>query len=142
MLFLLWARVSMVLFALFFDTAGLPTFTEVLRAIFAFEQPMFAAIYFGSGGLFAVLAFAISVISLPLMLDRKVDAVSAALASIAACARNPLAMLVWAICIVSLIVGSFATGFIGLVVVMPWIGHATWHAYRDLSATTSNAAQG
>lgn len=137
---LVWVRASMVVFALFFDTAGLPTFSDVLRAILAFEQPEFALIYFCVGGLFAALVFAISVIALPMMLDRKVDAVSAALASMAACGRNPAAMLVWAGCIVSLIVGSFATGFVGLVVVMPWLGHASWHAYRDL--TTLNGEDG
>jgi uncharacterized membrane protein len=131
--FLIWARASMVVFALFFDTAGLPTFSDVLRAVFGFEQPEFAVIYFCVGGFFAALVFAISVIALPMMLDRKVDAVSAGLASLAACGRNPSAMLVWAGCIVSLIVGSFASGFVCLIVVMPWLGHASWHAYRDLT---------
>lgn len=138
-LFLLWARASMVVFALFFDTGGLPTFADVLRAIFAFEQPKFALIYFAVGGVFAALAFVISVIALPMMLDRKVDAVNAALASMAACARNPAAMLIWAACIVSLIVGSMFAGFLGLVVVMPWLGHASWHAYRDLTSKSGEA---
>lgn len=138
-MFLLWARASMVAFALFFDTSGLPTFAEILRAIFAFEQPIFALAYFGVGGLFATLAFVISVIALPMMLDRKVDAVNAALASTAACARNPAAMLVWAACIVSLIVGSLVAGYVGLVVIMPWLGHASWHAYRDLTAMSGDA---
>ena len=133
-LFLLWARASMVAFALFFATAGLPTFADVLRAIFAFEQPTFAMAYLGVAGLFAGLAFVISVIALPMMLDRKIDAVNAALSSMAACARNPAAMLVWAGCIVSLIVGSMFAGYVGLVIVMPWLGHASWHAYRDLTA--------
>jgi uncharacterized membrane protein len=139
--FLVWARASMVIFALFFDTAGVPTFSDVVRAIFAFEQPKFALIYFCVGGLFAAVAFAISVIALPMMLDRKVDAVSAGLASLAACGRNPAAMLVWAGCIVSLIAGSFVSGFICLVVVMPWLGHASWHAYRDLTTMTSEDKQ-
>jgi uncharacterized membrane protein len=133
-LFLLWARTSMMSFALFFDTGGLPSFADVLRAIFAFEQPKFAVVYIAVAGLFAGLAFVISVIALPMMLDRKVDAVNAALASIAACARNPAAMLVWAGCIVSLITGSLFAGYVGLVVLMPWLGHASWHAYRNLTA--------
>ncbi len=132
-LFLVWVRASLVVFALFFDSGGLPTFGDVVRAIFAFEQPEFALVYFLVGGLFAGLSFAISALALPVMVDRKVDAVTAALLSINACARNPLAMLVWAGCIVSLIVGSFASGFVGLVLLMPWLGHATWHAYRDLT---------
>jgi uncharacterized membrane protein len=134
-LFLLWARASMVAFALFFDSGGLPTFADILRAIFAFEQPTFAVVYLAVAGLFAALAFVISVIALPMMLDRKVDAVNAALTSMAACAHNPAAMLVWAGCIVSLIAGSLAAGYVGLVIVMPWLGHASWHAYRDLTAT-------
>ena len=138
-LFLLWARASMVVFVLFFETAGLPTFADVVRAIFAFEQPEFAMVYFGVGGLFAALAFVISVIALPMMLDRKVDAVNAALTSMAACGRNPLPMLAWAACIVVLVIGSFATGFVGLVVVMPWLGHASWHAYRDLTTPGGEA---
>lgn len=138
-LFLLWARASMMVFALFFDTGGLPTFADILRAIFAFEQPQFAVVYFGVAGLFAGLAYVVSVIALPMVLDRKVDAVNAALASMAACARNPAAMLVWAGCIVSLIVGSLFAGYVGLVIVMPWLGHASWHAYRDLAAKPGDA---
>ena len=139
-LFLLWARASMMTFALFFDTGGLPKFVDVLRAIFAFEQPTFAMVYIGVAGLFAALAFVISVIALPMMLDRNVDAVNAALASMAACARNPAAMLVWAGCIVSLIVGSLFAGYVGLVIIMPWLGHASWHAYRDLTAHSGDPA--
>jgi uncharacterized membrane protein len=139
-LFLLWARASMVVFALFFDTGGLPTFADVLRAIFAFEQPKFAVVYLGVASLFAALAFFISVIALPMMLDRKVDAINAALASMAACARNPAAMLVWAACIASLIVGSLFAGYVGLVMIMPWLGHASWHAYRDLTAKSGEGS--
>jgi len=138
-LFLLWARASMMAFALFFDTGGLPTFADILRAIFAFEQPTFAVVYLGVAGLFGALAFVVSVIALPMMLDRQVDAVNAALASMAACARNPAAMLVWAGCIVSLIVGSLFAGYVGLVIIMPWLGHASWHAYRDLTAKSGAA---
>jgi uncharacterized membrane protein len=133
-LFLLWARASMVVFALSFDASGLPTFADVLRAIFAFEQPMFAVTYFLVGGLFAALVFVATVIALPMMLDRKVDAVSAALASLTACVRNPGTMLLWAACIVVLTFAGFATAFLGLVVLMPWLGHASWHAYRELTS--------
>lgn len=135
-LFLLWARASMMTFALFFDTGALPTFADVLRAIFAFEQPKFAVVYLCVAGLFATLAFVVSVIALPMMLDRRVDAVNAALTSMAACVRNPAAMLAWAGCIASLIAGSLLAGYVGLAVVMPWLGHASWHAYRDLTSTS------
>jgi len=129
---LVWARASMVIFALFFDGTGLPTFIDVVRAVITLEQPEFALVYIAVGGFFALFVFAISVVAVPLMLDRKTDAVTAAIASLGACGRNPGPMLLWAACIVILVVLGFATLFLGLIFVMPLVGHATWHAYRDL----------
>lgn len=131
--FLVWARASMVIFAMFFDAAGLPTFAEIVHAIVAFEQPEFALIYFMVGGFFALFVFAISVVAVPLMLDRGTDAVTSGIASLGACARNPGPMLLWAGCIVLLVGLGMATMFLGLIVVMPVLGHATWHAYRELT---------
>lgn len=129
---LVWARASMVIFALFYDAGELPTFAGVVHAVLTLEQPAFAFVYFAVGGFFALFSFAISVVAVPLMLDRRTDAVTAAISSLAACARNPGAMLLWAACITTLVALGFATLFVGLVVIMPLIGHATWHAYRDL----------
>lgn len=131
---LVWARASMVIFALFFDAAGLPSFADVVHAIIAFEQPDFAVVYFMVGGFFALFVFAISVVAVPLMLDRGTDAVTSAIASIGACARNPGPMLLWAASIAVLVAIGMATQFLGLIVIMPLLGHATWHAYRDLVA--------
>ena len=66
------------------------------------------------------------------MLDRNQDAITAMLLSLASVARNPLPMLFWALIIVTLTGIGFATAFIGLVVTMPILGHATWHAYRAM----------
>lgn len=132
---LVWARASMVIFALFFEASGLPSFADVVRAVLTFKQPGFALVYFAVGGFFALFVFAISVVAMPLMLDRRTDAVSAAIVSIKACVRNPGPMLLWAVCIVILVVAGFATLLVGLVFVMPILGHATWHAYRDLTDT-------
>jgi uncharacterized membrane protein len=121
---LVWARASIVIFALFF-MGGLPTFADVVRAVLTLEQPVFAVVYFAVGGCFAVLTFAISVIAVPLMLERKTDAVTAAIASVIACGRNPGPMLLWAACILMLVGVGFATFFVGLVVTMPLVGHAT-----------------
>ena len=128
---LVWARASIVVFALFF-AGGLPTFADVVRTVLTFEQADFALVYFAVGGFFATFVFAISVIALPLMLDRKTDAITAAIASLVACGRNPGTMLLWAACIVVLVSMGFATLFFGLIVTMPLVGHTTWHAYRDL----------
>jgi uncharacterized membrane protein len=128
---LIWARSSMVIFAVFFEGA-LPNFADVVLNVITFKQPVFTLVYFAIGGLFAAFIFAISVIAIPLMADRKTDAITAAIASLIAVGRNPLQMLLWAICIVILVGIGFATSFIGLVVTMPIVGHASWHAYRDL----------
>ncbi len=128
---LVWARASMVIFALSYH-GGVPSFADVVRAVFGFEQPAFALLYFAAGGLFALLVYAISVIAVPLMLDRNTDAVTAAIASLVACGKNPGPLLLWAAYIAALTALGFATLFFGLVVVTPLIGHASWHAYRDL----------
>lgn len=128
---LVWARASLVIFAIFFQ-GGLPSFMDIVQAVFAFKQPIFALVYFAVGGFFAAFVFSISIVAIPLMADRNTDAVTAAIASIIAVVRNPFPMVLWAITIVSLVAFGFATHFIGLIITMPIIGHASWHAYRDL----------
>ncbi|EXI65375.1 MAG: putative integral membrane protein [Candidatus Accumulibacter adjunctus] len=135
---LIWARASMVVFALFF-TGGLPTFADVVQSVLTFEQPEFSLVYFAVGGFFAAFVFGIGAISLPLMFDRKTDAVTAAIASLVVCGRNPGPMLLWAGSIVLLVGIGFATLFTGLVIATPLVGHATWHAYRDLVAEHEDA---
>jgi uncharacterized membrane protein len=67
-----------------------------------------------------------------MLLDRNVDVVTAALTSLKCCLTNPRATLVWAVLIALLTAVGFATFMIGLVVIFPLLGHASWHAYRDL----------
>jgi len=130
-IFMIWARASMVIFALFFH-GTLPTFKDVVFNVITFQDPVFTTVYFGVGGFFAALTFSLSVIAMPLMFDRQTDAVTAAIASFQAVLKNPLPLLTWAVVIVAFVGIGFATYYIGLVILMPIIGHATWHAYRDL----------
>lgn len=83
------------------------------------------------GALFAGFTFAVSAFALPMMMERKVDIVTAALTSINAVLRNKAAMALWGAIIVASVVIGFGTAFIALALLMPVIGHATWHAYRD-----------
>ena len=129
--FLIWSRASLVIFAVFY-TSGLPTAADFFRELLAFDNLGFALTYLVIGAGFASFIFAISVLAVPLMLDRGKDAITAMLLSLAAIARNPLPMLVWALLLVSLVGVGFATGFIGLIVTAPLAGHASWHAYRAL----------
>lgn len=131
---LIWTWVSMNIFAYYFNGAA-PTFMDVVLNVIKLKQPIFTLIYFAVGGFFAVLVYAISVIAMPLMLDQNANAMTAALTSLRACARNPLTMLFWAFFIVVLIGFGLATNFLGLILTMPVVGHASWHAYRGLIAS-------
>lgn len=135
--FLVWARASLVVFALFY-TEDLPNLSGFLAQIVAFENLEFLLVYLGVGLLFATIVFAISVVSIPLMLDRDQDAVSAMLTSAIALGRNPTSMAVWAFLIVSFTMVGFLTFHIGLVILMPLIGHASWHAYREIVLPPGN----
>ena len=83
------------------------------------------------GSVFAALTFATAAVSLPMIADRDVDMVTACVSSINAVLRNKPVMLLWALLIVLLTALGFLTAFLGLVVVMPWLAYATWHAYRE-----------
>lgn len=136
---LVWARAAVVIFAVFYNS-GPPAAGDFARAILAFDNIEFLIAYFGVGSLFAIFVFAISVVAIPLMYDRKTDAVTAMLLSLAVVARNPGAMVVWALLLVALISLGFLTGFLGLIYTAPIAGHATWHAYRALIPAESAQA--
>ncbi|HQR21345.1 MAG TPA: DUF2189 domain-containing protein [Burkholderiaceae bacterium] len=130
---LVWARASLITFALFFS-GGMPTLQSFLAQVVSIEHVDFLVTYFAVGALFAAIVFAVSVVSVPMMLDRGTDTIVAALTSVRALFTAPLTLLVWALLIVLVIGAGFATFFIGLVVAVPVVGHATWHAYRSLVA--------
>jgi len=127
-----WMRVSVVLVALFYQ-GEIPTATSILKnLVFSGDNLGFLAVYFGVGAGFALLVFALSVVSIPMMLDRDTDTITAMITSCIALARNPGAMAVWAGLIGVLILAGLATWYFALLVTGPLVGHATWHAYRDL----------
>ena len=127
---LLWGRASLVVFAVFFNT-GMPSTTSVMQAVFNPENWEFVAAYTVVGGAFAVLVFAISVVSIPMILDRDTDAISAAITSIEVFFLNTTVMLLWGSLISGLIAISLALPWcLGLLFTGPLLGHASWHAYR------------
>ncbi|NCF19242.1 MAG: DUF2189 domain-containing protein [Haliea sp.] len=84
------------------------------------------------GGILAAVVFALSVVSVPLIVDRHVDARIAIRMSLRVAARDFPAMLVWGALIAGLVLIGFATALIGMLFIFPLLGHATWHAYREL----------
>ncbi len=126
---LLWGRASLVVFAVFFNT-GMPSTTGVIEAVFNPENIEFLMVYAAVGGIFAALVFSTAVVSIPMILDRDTDAISAAITSIRVVFANPGVLLLWGVLISAMIGLSFLPWGLGLVLVGPLLGHASWHAYR------------
>lgn len=132
-IYLIWARAGLIVFALFYD-GGMPTLSSLLTMLLRFDNPSFLIAYFLVGGFFAGLVFSVSVVSIPLMLDRDQDAITSMIASFLALVRNPLVLLFWGF-LISLLIGfGILLGYLGLIVTGPLVGHATWHAFRALIA--------
>ena len=128
-----WARVSVVLFALF-AAHDYPTLQSMLSQIISERNLEFLLVWMGVGFVFASLVFAVSVVSVPLLLDRGTDTLEAVFASARALWANPMACLVWGLLIVALIGSSLFVFMPLLVITAPWVGHATWRAYKGLVA--------
>ncbi len=126
---LLWGRASLVVFAVFFNT-GMPSTTGVMQAIFSLQNWEFLAVYLLVGGFFAALVFAISVVSIPMILDRDTDAISAAITSLQVVFGNVLVMLLWGLLVSALVAAALVPYGAGLLLIGPWLGHASWHAYK------------
>jgi uncharacterized membrane protein len=127
----IWARVSVVIFALF-ASHDYPTLQSMLAQIVSVENIEFLLVWAGVGFVFASIVFAISVVSVPLLLDRDADTMMAVFASVRALWANPGTCLVWGLCIVLLIGGSLLLFMPLLVITAPWVGHATWVAYKAM----------
>ena len=136
---IVWARVSVVLFALFSNT-DFPTLQSVVRQIVTLSNLEFVMVWGGVGFAFATLVFSISVVSIPLMLDRRTDTMMAIFASVRSLFANPATLYLWAALIVILIGASLVLWFGLLVVTAPVVAHATWHAYRELIAPEPGAS--
>lgn len=130
-LLMMWFRIAALIAGIFFNDVEL--ITKGWSVLFDGGRSVEFMAFFAFFGFFiAQLAFSISVVSIPMLLHRKVDIITAITTSLRVVIKNPLPMLVWAILIVVLISLGMAFAFIGLTITLPIIGHASWHAYRDL----------
>ena len=127
---LLWARSSILVFALFTDSMT-PT-DNALALLLDPHNLGFTAAYMGIGGLFAAIAFGFSAVSVPMMLDRPIDAISAALTSLRCCLERPAVLLLWGLLLAALTLLALLPLGLGLVLAWPLMGHASWHAYRGI----------
>lgn len=125
---MLWGRATLVIFAVSFD--GMPELKGSLLALLDPQNLGFIVAWCGVGAVFAGLIYAISVVSIPMILHRPTDAITAALTSMRLVLTQTGVMLWWGFLIVLIVVLAMLPGFAGLLVAGPVIGHASWHAYR------------
>lgn len=127
-----WERLAAIIFAQFFSGNVGDLRNLASEILFSGRYIPFLIVYFGAGALVALTVFVFGFVTAPMLLDRDVDVVTAMLTSLKCCMTNPGATLVWAVLIAVLTTIGFATLMIGLVLIFPLLGHASWHAYRDL----------
>lgn len=127
-----WERLSAILFALSYSGEA-PDVQRFFRDVLSGNYAEVVLAYMAVGTVFAAIVFVVSAISIPMLLDRNGDIYTAMATSFLAVTRNIAAMLIWAGLIVGLVAIGFATFLFGMIVIFPILGHATWHAYRDLA---------
>lgn len=132
-LMLLWMRSAVLTYALFFGLTPFPGLDHIAQMLFT-TWTGWAMLLVGSviGGLFAAFSFAISTFSIPMLLDEDVDAFTAMGTSISLVWSNLPVMIAWGAIVLVLFLLSVATALIGLIIVFPVLGHATWHAYKAM----------
>lgn len=119
--FLVWARAASMIH-IFFPSESNAALSEFV---------VFMSVGTVVGAIFSAVIFCFSAFSLPMIMDRKVDVITAIITSINAVLRNRRVLFFWACIIVIIVAIGFITAFIGFIVLMPLVGHATWHAYQE-----------
>ena len=128
-----WIRLAALIFMLFFGLAPPALENLVSQTLLSAESLPFLITGTAVGAVLSVIAFAISVVSIPLLLDRtEANVITAIATSVVAVRENLATMALWAALIVLFVGAGIATLYLGLIVALPLIGHATWHAYKDL----------
>ncbi|OHC66119.1 MAG: hypothetical protein A3H93_07470 [Rhodocyclales bacterium RIFCSPLOWO2_02_FULL_63_24] len=128
----LWQGISALIVVLFYKGATLSPLAMMIEVLINPQHFFMFFTYICVGGVLAALVFTLSVVSMPMLVDRRCDLICALGTSINAVAENPLPLAFWAFLIMLLTALGFATALLGLIVVMPWLGHASFHAYKDL----------
>lgn len=128
--FLFWNFLAHMIFALFLGTATLTNITSSFGVLLSGQGLVMLLVGTAAGAVFATLLYALTVVSLPLLLDREVDFVTAMITSFSLVTANPVVMLSWGALVAGALFLAMLPGFLGLFVVLPVLGHATWHLYR------------
>lgn len=131
LLMMVWMRAAVIIYALFFGVRPFPGLDHIVLMLLTTPEG-WAMLFVGTvvGALFASFSFAISIFAVPMLLDERVDALTAMGTSMTLVWNNLPAMIAWGIIVASLFALCLLTGLLGLVLVFPLLGHASWHVYR------------
>ncbi len=132
LIMIVWARLSALLYALIFLGPSIQLETDLSALFFSGDGLLFLGVFLAVGAVLAVVVFCLSVVSIPMLLDQRCDIFTAVATSIAAVRHNQAPLVLWAVIIVVITGAGMLPAFIGLAVTLPLVGHASWHAYRDL----------
>jgi uncharacterized membrane protein len=139
-LFVTWVATAQAIYVAVFGYGGATGFGDFVQRVFTTPEGWWLIVVgCGVGFLFALLALCISVVSFPLMLDRHAGALEAMVTSLRVAGRNPVPIAAWGLIVAALLVVGSLPFFLGLAVVIPLLGHATWHLYRKVIAINPNA---
>lgn len=134
--FMFWFFLGHMIFALFLGLTTMTNITTSFDVFFTFNGLMMLGFGTVVGALFALLLYMITVLSIPMLLDRELDFVTAMISSYSYVTTNPVVMLSWAAFIAVLTFAALIPWFLGLLVVLPWLGHSSWHLYRQIASET------
>jgi len=131
-LFVTWVATAQAIYIAAFGYAGATGISDFATRVLTTPQGWWLIVVgCGAGFLFALIALCLSVVSFPLMLDRHASAGEAMVTSLRTMARNPVPMAAWGLIVAVLLLAGSLPAFLGLAVVIPLLGHATWHLYRE-----------
>jgi len=134
-LFIIWMYQVRLLLALFLGLKPIASLDRFVTIVLTTQDGlMFLAAGHVVGAILALVTFSLTVVSLPLLVDRDVDCVTAMITSVQAVLANPRTMLAWGLIVAALLAIAMLPLFLGLLVVLPVLGHATWHLYRKVVA--------
>jgi uncharacterized membrane protein len=133
-----WLVAAQTIYSMYFGDAVPASISEYIEKFF-FTAPTPAGwalivVGNGTGFLFAVLVFTLSVVSFPMLMDRNVDVATAVATSVRAVVANPITMAMWGFIVAAILLVAALPFFVGLAVALPVLGHATWHVYRKIVA--------
>jgi uncharacterized membrane protein len=133
LIYVAWMRTAILMFMLFFSDGPFPPIEEFMpRLLFTWQGVTLLVAGTIIGAALAALVYSISVISAPMLTERPVGVATAIFTSVRAVRLNPMPMALWATLIAAFVAVGLASLCVGLIVIFPLIGHATWHAYRDI----------